>query len=113
MAKTTKTAVIGARTGIDLITAERREQVKKHDFTTDFDARFNTDGQLLEAAKELQSENPSFNPPFGWDVAIWDRMRNKPLAVRLTIAGALLAAEIDRMIKVGEYDPAKRGDKKR
>jgi len=36
-------------------------------------------------------------PPNGWDVDIYKKMRNKSYKERLIIAGALIAAELDRL----------------
>lgn len=38
-----------------------------------------------------------FNYPENWDKAIFDKMISKPWKQRLIIAGALIAAEIDRI----------------
>ena len=36
--------------------------------------------------------------PHGWDKELFEKMVDKPHIERLTIAGALIAAEIDRQI---------------
>jgi hypothetical protein len=87
------------KTGIELIAAERAEQIEKHGYTTELDKN-NTSHQLSEAARILSkfSINEEFDHrPTGWDRNIWERMCVKPHKDRLIIAGALIAAEIDRL----------------
>lgn len=45
----------------------------------------------------LQTDRHKMNPPSFWDKALWKRMIEKPEKERLIIAGALIAAEIDRI----------------
>ena len=94
------------KTGIELIAEERREQIEKHGRTVDLDVKHNTSYQLCKGATRI-----TFAPdeegadlmtyeifvPDGWDKDIWKRMLNKPYKERLIIAGALIAAEIDRL----------------
>lgn len=93
-------------TGIELIAKERQEQIVKHGKTVDFDVKFNTD-QLLKAAEILLK--PVISPflqtrrPFGWDRVYWHKLINKPYSERLTISGALIAAEIDRLKRLEEH----------
>jgi len=90
-------------TGIELIAKERQEQIKKHGRTINNDIAENTGDQLRKAACGLLIENAS-NPdimkallPINWDEKIWFKMCKKPLKERLIIAGALIAAELDRI----------------
>jgi hypothetical protein len=94
------------KTGIELIAEERREQIEKHNRTIQQDINLNTDFQLCSAAHrllfspqdeglELMKETPFI--PEGWNYAIWCKMVDKPYKERLIIAGALIAAEIDRL----------------
>ena len=70
----------------------------KHGRTLEHDAEFNKDGQLVDAAINLILGATSWEAPQNWDnQALWDKMREKPLKERLVIAGALIAAEIDRL----------------
>lgn len=87
------------KTGIELIAQERKEQIEKHGRTLKGDVEFNTQEQLTDAAVRIlgQEHLVSQRPPFGWDMSIWQRMRAKPYKERLIIAGALIAAEIDRL----------------
>lgn len=88
------------KTGIELIRAERAEQIEKHGRDLDHDKAFNADGQLLAAATALDC--PKYlhrlrNKPRAWDKNIWERMIGKSKVERLTIAGALLMAENERL----------------
>jgi hypothetical protein len=88
------------KSGIELIAQERQEQVEKHGRTIDKDVRLNTNGQLSVAAGILSQMFIPDNMdliPIGWDESIWNKMLCKPYKERLIIAGALIAAEIDRL----------------
>ncbi len=89
-------------TGIELIAIERKEQIEKHNRSIQWDEHVNPDGQLSRAASLLCAEDrhtmePEEWLPEGWDMDIWVKMWNKPHKERLIIAGALIAAEIDRL----------------
>jgi hypothetical protein len=87
--------------GIDLITRERKKQIakgynSKHDEEHD-------DGSLVTAACTIALNNPiSTNAP-GW---AWQLINKHPNKLdRLAIAGALIAAEIDRVLgEMGKED---------
>lgn len=106
------------KTGIELISEERREQIEKHGRTVERDVHENhgqyidhngieiDNPQLLFAASQLiDGDNGIFRQhwqemifrPFGWDAGIWYKMMSKNKIQRLVIAGALIAAEIDRL----------------
>lgn len=89
------------KTGIELIAAERREQIEKHGRTTDQDEVVNNLFQLSNAASALCKHELTIldtHPvPTRWSRTIWTRMMNKTYKERLIIAGALIAAEIDRL----------------
>jgi len=88
------------KTGIELIAQERAEQIEKHGRSIKQDAELNDRGQLLYAAKILAGAiypNVRELPPYGWDNNIGGYMCAKPQQERLVIAGALIAAEIDRL----------------
>lgn len=92
-------------TGIELIAKERQDQIEKHGRTVEFDVHTNTD-QLLKAAEILVK--PVISPflrtrrPFGWCRIEWAKLIDKPYLERLTIAGALIAAEIDRLLALNQ-----------
>ena len=95
-------------TGIDLIAEERKEQLVKHKVTVDYDVEHNKKGELSFAAALLCCPNPEkyqvegAGKPEGWDIIIWNHMIKKSYGERLIIAGSLIAAEIDRIIKIHE-----------
>jgi hypothetical protein len=84
-------------TGVQLIAQERREQIEKHGRTLKYDAEANKYGQLLTGAIQLLLQQGNLKPPDGWNEAMWNKMMAKNEIDRLTIAGALIAAEIDRL----------------
>lgn len=107
------------RTGIELIAQERKEQIEKHGRTIEKDVAQNTGhflnnngeecyspqlphaaNMLLQADDELMSQYLETFPPYDWDMVIWLKMCAKPYKERLIIAGALIAAEIDRLQKI-------------
>lgn len=86
------------KTGIQLIAEEREEHFTKHGRTMADDALQNTNRELTQVAKALLETHPAIMDfPKQWDKAIVARMANKTYRERLIIAGALIAAEIDRL----------------
>jgi len=86
--------------GIDLITKERNEQIEKHGRTIEYDQQW-TQHQLCDGAIELL-QGPEMSaeanvPPSGFDEELWRKMIFKTYEERLVIAGALIAAELDRL----------------
>lgn len=97
-AKPTDTLLDGAAE----ISKERQEQIKKHGYDYGHDNKINDNQQLSLAALMLLSVDyeEGIDPksyPDGWDEDICDKMIRKPRKERLIIAGALIAAEIDRL----------------
>jgi hypothetical protein len=86
-----------ALNGAELIAKERKEQIEKHGYTVAGDKENNGDLQLQDAAVRLIAGGDQ-GVPYGWNESIWRNMLIKPLIERLQIAGAFLAAEIDRII---------------
>jgi hypothetical protein len=87
------------KTGIELIAQERQEQIEKHGRTLQHDSIHNKHHELRLGAIRI-ADVPSVrfnNPPNGWDPVIWEKMCDKSYTDRLIIAGALIAAEIDRI----------------
>lgn len=87
-------------TGIELIAKERQEQIDKHGRTIISDVFENRDGDLATGARALIE---TFDFPFldgfpvRWGKDSCEKMANKSYKERLIIAGALIAAEIDRL----------------
>lgn len=94
------------KTGIELIAQERKEQIDKHGRTVERDVAINSNHQLVKAViSMLESNGPrgmERNCPKGWDSVLWKKIVGKPYQERLIIAGALIAAEIDRLNAVVE-----------
>lgn len=90
------------KSGIELITQERKEQIEKHGRTVEKDVAQNKNNQLIHAAVYLlpydceDDISIGYTYPDGWEEIVFDRMMEKPEINRLIIAGALIAAEIDR-----------------
>jgi len=83
------------KTGIELITKERDEQINKHGFDVTKDSGY-ADNELIKAA--LFAINPNqFEWPFYWQEIYRDKIMKKHILDRLAVAGALIAAEIDRL----------------
>lgn len=99
-------------TGADMIARERRRQISKEGWSRDHDKRCHGDDQLVEAAICYAGAfSDEAEEPHGWpDGWVWnpkDRLSN------LVRAGALIAAEIDRLM--ADDNPRKRatGGKRR
>lgn len=97
------------KTGIELIAQERREQIEKHGRTLAYDRKENRSYQLSHAASGLLFSKGEMEPmsiilAFGklqnWDKCVLKKMVKKTYKQRLIIAGALIAAEIDRVNKL-------------
>ncbi|MCD7973240.1 MAG: hypothetical protein LUG18_11355 [Candidatus Azobacteroides sp.] len=89
-------------TGIELIFQERKKQLQLHGKKDKNDIEINKDGQLADAAEALICkdwlEKEGLNPPDGWNLNAWQKLLDKSYKERLIIAGAFIAAEIDRII---------------
>lgn len=88
------------KTGIELIARERQEQIEKHRRTIEQDVVSNNDHQLTLAAAMLTAPDPKLwatPTPKNWSHKIWEYMVQKPYKERIIIAGALIAAKIDRI----------------
>jgi len=83
------------KTGIELIAQERDEQINKHGFDVTKDEGY-SENELIKAA--LFAISPEyFEWPFYWQEKFRDKIMRKLIRERLIIAGALIAAEIDRL----------------
>lgn len=90
------------KTGLELIAQERVEQIHKHGRSITNDMQHNHNGQLALGAEMLLAASheegiDSASYPDGWDHDICQHMLSKPYKERLIIAGALIAAELDRL----------------
>jgi hypothetical protein len=90
--------------GIELIAQEREEQIKKHGFNVYKDKKFYRQFELRRAAMWTLTFDEDYYPE-SWGLWFRERMdlkrrrmSGKELDIeRLKIAGALIAAEIDRL----------------
>lgn len=91
------------KSGIELISAERQEQIEKHGRTIDRDVKENTQQELgyfagvLCQMRAMEVEDTMNYLPPKWDKNLCKKMLSKSYKERLIIAGALIAAEIDRL----------------
>lgn len=89
------------KSGIEQIQAERQKQIDKYGFTGEHHANhpeWYDKGQLIEAARTLTMPKIlSVFVPINWDIEWFSNLCNRPYNERIVIAGALLAAEIDRL----------------
>jgi hypothetical protein len=94
--------------GVAAIAKEREEQIYKHGRSVESDKKENSEFQLADAAsalilpvpegmEEAYYQGQGDYPPVGWDKEIWKNMLHKDYKSRLIVAGALIAAEIDRI----------------
>lgn len=81
--------------GLDLVSKEREEQIKKHGYTITHDMKY-TDGQLLDAVVSIIDQDLS---RFPFENDYFNMIMVKTPEERLAIAGALICAEIDRLKK--------------
>jgi hypothetical protein len=89
------------KSGAELISKERMEQIQKHNWNAAHDDLSNEEGELSEAAAYLITGHESFYPA-GWEPETKTRFFKKNRTEQLIIAGALLAAEIDRLKRLEE-----------
>lgn len=98
-------------TGAELIAAERERQVNEKGWTAEKDD-LQTDGEILECAVKIADEvfngddSPiPMRPYHEWPIERSNYVRNKygtDHIRRLVIAGALIAAEIDRLLRAAD-----------
>jgi hypothetical protein len=92
------------KTGIEMIAEERESQIVKHGRTIEMDAEINKGKQLSDAASVLIT--PAIGTPrkrlslmpSDWDDSVALHMCKKTYKERLIISGALIAAELDRIM---------------
>lgn len=89
------------KSGVELITEERAEQLSKHNWSLDHDSTEHKDGELVQAALIIAHDKRCLaalselrGPEWAWTIRsnIWGDQIH-----RLKVAGALIAAEIDRI----------------
>ena len=83
-------------TALDLIAQEREKQISKG-YTVGHDAKEYPNSELVDIATSLIYNN-WHQVPEGWSKDYWKILCSRPYKDRLRIAGALIAAELDRVI---------------
>jgi hypothetical protein len=100
-------------TGADMITAERERQIAVEGWSAEHDDR-HADGQMALAAVCYAAPCPiyvktdiddgfHFHDAWPWDLE-WDKRHKHTRLRQLAIAGALIAAEIDRLLRAAPRD---------
>lgn len=92
------------KTGVELIAEERQEQIEKHGWDFEHDKNHD-DGSLVDAAIAIAFNDENIEARFEAPTWAWDIRNHKQQSKRkgiekierLKVAGALLAAEIDRL----------------
>ena len=91
--------------GAQLIADERQKQIDKHGFTAQHHVNhpeWYENGQLKRAARSLLLNPLSIHveTPENWDEVWFKDLSNRTDKERLIIAGALIAAELDRLNEI-------------
>ena len=81
--------------GSELISEEREEQIVKHNWNLQNDEDYKQ-GELIKAAL-FCIDQQIFELPWQWTTKFREKIVNKTKIEQLTVAGALIAAEIDRL----------------
>lgn len=93
------------KTGIELIAQERKEQIEKHGFSIEKDHEYYKEFELLQAALFCIDQSVEggyglktrIDWPKKWDKHFRNKILDKNTIGKLKVAGALIAAEIDRL----------------
>lgn len=84
------------KSGVELISEERKEQIEKHGWNLKNDEDY-SNKELIKAALFCINQDV-FEWPFYWTEEFRNKILSKKTEIdRLKIAGALIAAEIDRL----------------
>lgn len=86
------------KTGIELIAQERQEQIEKHGWNIEKDACYRN-GELIQAAL-FCIDQERFKWPRKWILKFRTKILHKTRIDQLKVAGALIAAEIDRLLYI-------------
>lgn len=95
------------KTGIELITIERKEQIEKHGYTVIKDVAYNSkpDGPFKMLPFKIIVGNlmgivGGVPYPENWSDDAVDKIKSKTQIEKLVIAGAFVCAEIDRLLAI-------------
>ena len=107
---------LSSSTGVERIASERQRQIESEGWSADHDSH-HRNGELSMAAacyaagEPIFIEHPAnagrdrvFHDPWPWD-RCWDKRENHSRIRQLEIAGALIAAEIDRLQRIDAEVP--------
>lgn len=96
---------MGTPTGIELIAAERQRQIEVEDWSSENDDG-HTHGELAMAAASYIVYSVHPDDKLALDIWPWSFSHFKPknMASNLVRAGALIAAEIDRLQRAAKED---------
>lgn len=100
-------SALGGLTGVELIAAERQRQIESEGFNPHHDDLYERD-ELARAAAAYLTYSPGWTPQHGaciqdwpWDAG-WFKPKDR--RANLIRAGALIAAELDRMAREDAYE---------
>ncbi len=106
LAEVLQEAQMAPLSAVDLIAAERQEQVEKHGFDAAHDDGQHHDrGQLIDAAVYLLT---GVGYPSSWSDEHKQKFDRKSGLERLVVAAALVAAEYDRRVRKQALEAARR-----
>jgi hypothetical protein len=85
------------KSGVELIAEERKEQIEKHGFSIQNDAKYYQENELIKAALFCINTDV-FEWPFSWQEEFRNKIISKTNPIeRLKVAGAFIAAHIDML----------------
>ena len=94
---------MNTKTGIELIAEERKRQIEKEGWSHEHDAQ-HKNGELAQAAAcYALNKLPVPKLKFPWPQH-WDKRKKHDRKKSLAIAGALIAAELDRLMREEENE---------
>lgn len=88
------------KTGIELIAKERQDQIEKHGFSVESDKKYQKRelSRIAEMLMPFDKNDINYNKyPNNFPVFLFKKLYEKSYKERLITAGALIAAEIDRL----------------
>lgn len=83
--------------GVMRVAVERDEQINKHGFSLEEDAKYYAQGELVSAALFCLNPSNSLLWPADWDAHFMHKILAKTEEERLVVAGAFICAELDRL----------------
>ena len=89
------------KTAIELVAQERKEQIEKHGFTPEKDDKLDS-GEMLRLANYIISADSDYKPEH-WDNEYFMKVFSKPRIEQLSIAGAMVIAEMERLKRKIEH----------